>query len=159
MMDHRQEHQARVAAWMSQVASGLPSTDLLRLLRGAFEVLWWRARFTLGDVTLAAIVDRVLHTASAQFPVLAPLTVETAGIRFDELNQRIDAVLEDELAEGMSFALAEFLTVLGHLTAELLTPTLYEALSKVTLDTSERPEREVQAQPRVREGRNGRGVT
>jgi hypothetical protein len=159
MMDQREQHQARVAAWMSQVANGLPSAELLQLLRRAFEVLWWRARFTLGDVTLAAIVDRVLHTASAQFPVLAPLKVEAAGIRFDELDQRIDATREDELAEGMSFALAEFLTVLGHLTAELLTPALHDALSKVNLDTSEGPEREVQAQPRVREGRNGRGVT
>ena len=157
MMDHRDQHQACVAVWMSQVAGGLSSAGLLRLLRGAFKLLWWRARFTLGDVTLAAIVDRVLYTTSARFPVLAPLTVEATGIRFDELRQRIDAVPEGELAKGMSFALTEFLTVLGHLTAELLTPVLHEALSNVTLDAPEQPEREVPGQRGVREGRNCRG--
>jgi hypothetical protein len=157
MMDHRDQHEACVAAWMSRVAAGLPSAGLLQLLEGAFELLWWRARFTLGDITLAAIVDRVLYTASARFPVLGPLTVEATGIRFDDLRERLDAgVPEGALAEGMSFALTEFLTVLGHLTAELLTPVLHEALSKVSLDAHERPERGLPGQGRVREGRNGR---
>jgi len=38
----------------------------------------------------------------------------------------------EQLTEGMQFFLVELLTVLGSLTAEILTPALHEALTAVT---------------------------
>ena len=44
--------------------------------------LWNRANLTLGEVTLTAIVDRVLYSAAEQFPPFESLKVEPAGIDF-----------------------------------------------------------------------------
>ena len=40
---------------------------------------------------------------------------------------------DSELVEGIRFVLVEFLTVLGNLTAEILTPELHSELSNVVL--------------------------
>jgi hypothetical protein len=96
--------------------------------------MWKRAQVTLGEVTLAAIVDRVLYTAAARFPALDALKVDADGVHFDELKARIESLDEDALAQAVQFAMVEFLTVLGHLTAEILTPALHSALSSVALD-------------------------
>jgi hypothetical protein len=96
--------------------------------------MWKRAHVTLGDVTLMAIVDRVLYTASARFPALDALKVSVTGVHFDELRARIDSLDQEALAPAIQFAMVEFLTVLGHLTSEILTPALHSALSLVTLD-------------------------
>jgi hypothetical protein len=96
--------------------------------------MWQRAQVTLGEVTLAAIVDRVLYTAAARFPALDTLKVDADGVHFDELKARIESLDEDALRQAVQFAMVEFLTVLGHLTAEILTPALHLALSRVALD-------------------------
>jgi len=97
-------------------------------------VLWARVKITLGEVTLVAIADRVLSNASEQFPFLSALKIEVSGasplLELDEQARSVDAV---ELRRGVRFVLTEFLTVLGNLTAEILTPELHAALSNVAL--------------------------
>lgn len=95
--------------------------------------LWNRAHLTLGDVTLAAITDRVLYNAAEKFPPFESITVGPAGMDFEGLREE-GAVLDgDDLAEGVRFVITEFLTVIGNLTGEILTPALHSELSKVTL--------------------------
>ena len=96
----------------------------------AFAAVWRRAHRTLGGVTLAAIADRVVYLARERFPVLSPLEVRENGIRCEAIR---DAELASraDLLEGMRFALIELLTVLGRLTAEILTPALHAELAKV----------------------------
>jgi hypothetical protein len=126
------DHSACVNEWLER-AHGLPPERLLRAFDVAFGSVWRRAHITLGDVTLTAIVDRVLHTASEQYPVLGTLRVDATGLRPDELYQRAEDLDLDQLAAGIRFVLLELLTVLGHLTAEILTPALQSELSRVSV--------------------------
>jgi hypothetical protein len=139
----KNEHAVHVEAWMQATAKGLTADQLVRLFEKALGVLWQRAQGTLGDVTLAAIVDRVLHGTIERAPLLAALKVDPSGFHCDELREHAgDAVA---LAQGIQLFLVEFLTVVGSLTAEILTPALHSALSGMT------------AFPGHREGRGPRG--
>ena len=127
-------HVAHVDAWLKRSAKDLSPEVLLQLFERALGVLWARTTTTLGDVTLTAITDRVLYNASEQFPLFSSLEVEpTGGIQFRELRARVSSVSVSELKEAIRFVLVEFLTVLGNLTAEILTPELHSALSHVAL--------------------------
>ena len=130
---------AIVDAWMAGVTR-LPPDRLLQAFERAFGALWRRALRTLGDVTLTAILDRVLTSATEKFPALVPLKVDAAsGLRFDELRA---SPPRGPLAEALRFVLVEFLTVLGYLTAEVLTPFLHAELSKVAHSDPRRDEGE-----------------
>jgi hypothetical protein len=125
------DHAALVDAWLKRSAKDLSSEDFLRLFEAALAALWTRTTTTLGEVTLTAIAERVLYNASKKFPLFSSLKVEpTGGIRFRE---RSNPVHDSELVAGIRFVLVEFLTVLGNLTAEILTSELHSELSNVVL--------------------------
>jgi len=126
------QHAASVDAWLKVAAKDLPHAALLRLFEAALGALWARTVTTLGEVTLTAIADRVLHNAAQKLPLLSSLKVEsTVGIQFRDLRESGSSVPDTELLGGIRFALVEFLTVLGNLTAEILTPELHADLARV----------------------------
>ena len=124
------DHSACVDAWLERVAKGLPAARLLQVFEHGFAAVWRRAHETLGDVTLTAIVNRVLHTAAENFPFLSALKIEPIGLRFQGLHEHAASLHRDQFVGGLRFVLVEFLTVLGHLTAEILTPALHAELMK-----------------------------
>lgn len=121
-------HGACVDAWIERAASGLSPERLIEAFEGAFASVWRRAHQTLGDVTLAAIADRVLYNAAEQFPVLTALEIEATGIRCRE---DVASRPVDQLTETVRFVFVEFLTVLGNLTGQILTPALHAELARV----------------------------
>ena len=128
------KHGAFVDAWLGRASERLPPELLLQLLEAAFGALWDRTRTTLGEVTLTAIAERVLYNASEKFPFLSSVEVDpSTGIECSELRKQIDAMSGPELIAGLRFILVELLTVLGNLTAEILTPELHSELSHVAL--------------------------
>ena len=57
------DHGAYVHAWLARAApraGAIPAAGWIGLIERAMGALWRRAHRTLGEVTLAAIVDRVL---------------------------------------------------------------------------------------------------
>ncbi|WP_437944310.1 hypothetical protein WMF27_17460 [Sorangium sp. So ce281] len=157
-MHDANEHSACVDAWMGQAARGAPPDRLVQLFERAFNALWRRAHVTLGEVTLGAIVDRVLYYASERYPVLSSLRVESGGICCVELQERAGGVRRDQIEEGLRFILVEFLTVLGNLTAEILTPALHAELSKVAQEEGGGIERASESAPGISEGEDGEEV-
>ena len=135
-MNDSSVHHETVRAWMRQTA-GLPSDQLAQLFEEAIGVLWRRASPTLGEVTLAAIADRVLYNAAEQFPVFDALKLSAGGVDGAEFRERAGRLSGRELTEGVPFVLVEFLTVIGNLTADILTPVLHAELSRVTKDSSQ----------------------
>lgn len=128
------QHAACVDTWLERSAKGLSAEVLLQLFEAAIGALWGRTKTTLGEVTLTAIAERVLYNASEKYPLFSSLKVEPAvGIEGSELRERIDSVRKPELTMGFRFVLVEFLTVVGNLTAEILTPELHSELSSVSL--------------------------
>lgn len=128
--DEPNHHLAHVKAWMKST-TGLPRERQVELFERALEALWQRAHRTLGEVTLTAIVDRVLYTASEHYPPVASLKVERTGIQFEAFRER-ESLLDDNLLDAIRLVLVELLTVLGNLTGEILTPALHAELSKIT---------------------------
>jgi hypothetical protein len=124
------DHCARVDAWMDRAAKEAPSERLLDAFERVFGAMWRRARLTLGDVTIIAILDRVLYTAAERYPSLSSLELDETGLRSEKFRQRAGSLQPDDLADGIRFILVEFLTVLGNLTAEVLTPALHSELAK-----------------------------
>ena len=132
-MGDENDHDACVDAWMQRAVRGMPPDRLLLAFEEAFAAMWRRAYVTLGDVTLTAIVDRVLRAASERYPIVAALQVDETGLRCDGLRQRAVGTSRhgDKLEEAVRFVVSEFLTVLGNLTDEILTPALHDELSSV----------------------------
>ena len=128
------QHEIAVDAWLERAqAPTTPAAVRLRLFEEAMTALWCRSELTLGPITLAAIFDRVLFTCAANHPaIFEGVRADGAGgADYSALHQRLDAVPPADLAAAVRFALIEFLSVIGNLTAEILTPALHETLADV----------------------------
>jgi hypothetical protein len=130
-MRERNPHSDVVSTWRDGRAGPLSSQALVELYERALDALWRRAHLCLGEITLMAIVERVLHDGTERFPHLAALKIETSGVNFGELRQPARALDAALLDESLSFLLVELLRVLGTLTGEILTPGLHAELHKV----------------------------
>lgn len=131
-MPEASEHEERVEAWLEATTPGASSEELVALLDRALNALWKRTKVTLGEVTLTAIVDRVLYSATEKFSFFSGIGLEpSVGFRCEGLREGTGALERSTLLAGARFVLVEFLTVLGNLTADILTPELHEALAGV----------------------------
>jgi hypothetical protein len=152
------EHAAFVDAWLKRSGKDRSPEVLLQLFDAALAALWAGTKNTLGEVTLTAIAERVVYTTAEKFPVFSCLTVEPAGgIQVHELQQKIGSLHDAELQEGFRFVLVEFLTVLGNLTAEILTPELHSGLARVALPKVLHVEKGMQPHPHESTGAKGGG--
>lgn len=127
-------HAQLVEEWWAKRAQGLSPPRAVALFDLALSALWRRARRTLGEVTLSAIVDRVLATATEIHPLLTGIRLDHGRISSEELRRRAAELSADAMRSAFCMVLIDWLTVVGNLTAEILTPSLHEALSLVALD-------------------------
>lgn len=145
-----------VDAWLKRSAKDASADVMLGLFEAAFETLWTGTKSTLGEVTLTAIAGRVVYNAAERFSLFSSLKVDPAsGIRIDELREQLASLRDSDLREGLRFVLVEFLTVLGNLTAEILTPELHAKLARVVLPKAvhvERGKPPVPIEPKGTEG-------
>jgi hypothetical protein len=132
-MPVRNIHSETVKAWRDGWGGTLSPEALVSVYERALDALWRRAHMSLGEITLMAIVDRVLHDGTGKFPHLAALKVETSGIQFGALRLAAQGVELTLLDESLAFLVVELLRVLGTLTGEILTPGLHAELSKVRI--------------------------
>ena len=124
------DHGAQVSAWLERVGEDLTPDHFLDVFESGFGALWTRSHRTLGAVTIAAIVDRVLYTSAERFPILASLELDAAGLTTRKLREGGD-LTSDQLSRAICFLMVEFLTVLGNLTGDILTPALHAELAAV----------------------------
>ena len=144
---------ACVSSWIERAAGGLSGEERVQLLELALAALWRRSYRTLGDVTVAAIMDRVVHNAIERFPVLAGLRVEASAVSCLGLRAQasdMQGAGAAQLLEAMRFVLVEYLTVLGNLTADIFTPALRDELYAVALGTARAASPEGKQTPRRR---------
>jgi hypothetical protein len=125
-------HERAVDAWLDGLPDGLPMEDVVDLFRQACGAIWRRAELRVGEVTLLAIGDRVLHDARNHFPD-KPACIDVAASGF-QLDALCDAKHKFDAAgcRGvLRFVLIDFLRILGRLTAEVLTSSLHAELRTV----------------------------
>ena len=133
-------HEACVDHWLAQTVP-FATSELIELWEAAFNALWRRTHETLGEVTLAAILDRVLRRASKRYPLLACIEPVKSGISCEALVAPADQMPREELLELLRYVLLEFLTVLGNLTAGILTAALHATLLEQSNQVAERAAR------------------
>jgi len=121
------EHPQAVNDWFDRFARGRSIDALVQSFERAFTAVWERSFVTLGGVTLIAITERVLHRATQQFPVLATVQITESGLRCQSLCA--PGLSLASVIDALRFVLVEFLSVLGNLTAGILTPALESKLS------------------------------
>jgi hypothetical protein len=122
-----------VATWVARSVDGRPAKRKLAMFERALAALWRRAQPTLGDVTLAALVERVLYTAAEQHALIAALKVRANGVDLGALRARAGELDEKEIAASLRAVLVDLLALLGSLTAGILAPGLRTELSNVAL--------------------------
>lgn len=154
------DHNACVSRWMERAAKGLQPEPFVDAFDKGFAALWRRAHQTLGDVTLMAIVDRVLHNAVEVYPVLSTLSVDSNGLQCDELRKRAASSNDQHaLEEGGRYVMVEFLRVLGNLTADILTRSLHAELDKLGGAEQRLDEQPSQGSTRAATRKNGGDAT
>jgi hypothetical protein len=118
---------AVVEAWMRH-AEALDPMERFDHFESAFAAIWERARVPLGGITLVASLDRVLANAKDRFRALEPVSVDASGAHFAGLRAAAHLLSQGELREMFRFLLVEFVSLLGALTGDILTPTLHATL-------------------------------
>lgn len=123
------EHEGAVTTWFERAVQDRSVESLIKAFEDTFAALWQRSHLTLGEVTLTAIVERVIHTATEQYPFLTSVKVGATGLSCESLRSQA-GLRQDQVSAAIRFVLVEFLTVLGNLTAQILTPALHAELLK-----------------------------
>ena len=155
MMADEHDHRASVVAWMARAGENLPAEGLVLAFEEGFGALWRRAHQTLGNVTLTAILDRVLHYATEKYPMMSSLRVEASGVHCEKLRENMAGVPPTQLREAIEFVMVEFLTVLGNLTANILSPSLHVELSKLAREHGGPDEAEAPGERQEQLSKNG----
>jgi hypothetical protein len=127
------EHTLQVNRWIGKATKGKQTEGLIDLFERAMLALWRRAEIPLGQVTIAAIADRVISGVEDQFPQVQFLRITPTGIDFQELHAQAGKLGKRQVIDGMRVVIVEFMAVIGNLTAEILTPALHLELSKVSI--------------------------
>jgi hypothetical protein len=124
------EHAAAVDRWLIHATDHVTQAELVERCGVAFAAIWGHALSALGAVTLLAIAERVLASASAHHGFLSAIPLHPNGdVRWRSILQaRMAAVPRPALIAGVRAGMIELLTVLGRLTAEILSDQLHAAL-------------------------------
>ena len=111
--------------------AGTGQGDVVHVLGGALAVVWNTARSTLGDATLVAIFHRVFSNAKRKHRLIENLQLEPNEECFRRLAARPTPAADSrELTPAVRSLLVELLSVLGTLTAEVLTPRVLAELDR-----------------------------
>lgn len=122
------DHSEHVEAWLRTAPRGRAIEPLLVSFELALSAIIRRAQQTLGELTVTAILDRVVYLAAEKFPLASAMKVESTGVSCRALLELGDARERHDVVEPIRFILIAFLTLLGNLTAEVLTPALHAEL-------------------------------
>lgn len=125
-------HAGQVELWVSQKLEGRSKDEVIEAFQKAFQRIWDKAELTLGHVTMHAIADRIVHVGREEYPWLSSLQKNQDGIDVTGLTQNASLLLDNDLRQGLTFILAEFLRVLGSLTAEIISSKLHASLMDET---------------------------
>lgn len=121
----------QVDAWIRQNLKSLPSNQIGPIFCVALQKILNRTLVTLSEVTLNAVLDRVLYQSQKEFPQLSGLEVKN----FQDCLSTLQVSFNEDptkACEAFRFFLIELLNILENLTAGIIMEPLYQELSMVT---------------------------
>lgn len=123
-------HEAKVRVWLKETTTGMDASELIDHFEYAITVIWSRAADTVSDVTVAAVFDRVLTEAVHLHPCLALYNIQNGHLKLDKCRTELMLKTNEEIAQIMLFVFTEFLTILGNITAEVISNQMHKSLSQ-----------------------------
>ena len=142
----------QIEIWEKEKAQGHKPAEKVSLFCKAIAAVEQRTLKTLSPVTLEVILDRALLQSKERFSLLSSVTAEGKGLNFDELLQNDKFQnQQDEVIQALRHLLIEILTVIGNITAGILTKALFQALFEVSYDPNSHSES--QSVRRIHSGR------
>lgn len=124
----KSDHDGRVKAWLGRTGKEATAPSLLTDFETAWLALWRRAEGAVGAIALESIAALVQAAGVERFPFLSALELGPTGTSSRVLLNSPDVPDLGKLEEGLTFVLVKFLTVVGALTDETLTPALHTDL-------------------------------
>jgi signal transduction histidine kinase len=112
----------QIDAWLEQATRDLSSKKIVMVFGDALKTLSNKASRSLNQLTLMAIVNRVLYQCKERYPLLQDLKVDNNGINFDHYQSQLEKSDPEELKNSFRYLFIELYNVLGDLTAEVVTP-------------------------------------
>ncbi len=129
-------HVLCVKNWEDKNAKDLGEGPHVQLFIRALDSIQNVARITLSRVTLKVIIDRVLHQSKAIYPMLGDVKIKDESLNFNDLLAQMDQYDPDLLIPALRHLLIELLSILGRITADILTGPLHKELLSVTSATT-----------------------
>lgn len=128
------EHAKKVDEWISKSVVGLEQVDQARVFASAILAIENRILLTLSSITWKAILERALSQSIEQHPLLSGIKVEAHGLSIAGLLPTLQSEQTNQVIESFRFFIIELMTIVGNLTAEVLSEPLYRVLSEVVAD-------------------------
>lgn len=147
-------HQKQIEAWEKANLLNQPPDIQIKLYIKAFKLIEQRTLKTLSTVTLLVVLDRVLSESTEKFQLLSDIKIDQKGFIFDGLVSNIHGHSSEKFIEPLHYLLVVLLSVLGNITADILSTPLHQELFKVTVELlQEDVEEESQTLRQINSGR------
>ncbi len=116
--------------WIERSTAQISEKAMIILVGRTLQKMLVAIHYSVSEVTLAAVLDRVLYNSSEQHSVLKGIKANGIKLNFAGLKN----VRNENMQDAFHYLITEFIYIIGNLTAERLTPVLYQVLehAKVT---------------------------
>ena len=125
-------HLKQIEAWKKK-NSNLSEKELPQLFINGIVAIHRKSLMTLSNVTVTAVVDRILHECQERFPALDTITNNSSGLHFKTFSDQIITEKPKDIQVALQEFLLELLEVFGKITAGILTKKLHQELMTVTI--------------------------
>lgn len=124
-------HSGNVHAWLASAQKGLSSQDLIDLFGLGLDSVWTSAEKIISDVTLIAVFDRVAAYGQALYPWVPMIPLKANRPDLASMRAAAASIDRKETLMLIQILLTEYVSILGAMTGETLTPRMHRALKTV----------------------------
>jgi hypothetical protein len=134
MIVHRSEaHANEVEAWEKRNAASVSPDLLPQLYAKAIQAIHRRSLANLSGITMLVVLDRAIHEVAERHPSLLEIKAGSEAVDFGNFFRR-NEIGSAQLSAALRDLLIAVLTVIGNITADVLTKPLHDELMTVTTE-------------------------
>jgi len=100
--------------------------EVVEIYEELLKKIWDRIVFTLGAVTMAALLRRVIKKTVVSFSFIEELTVSNDGLNFSRLKEKIGIRDKKMIRNGFEELILNFFDLLAELTGDTIVDKLFK---------------------------------
>ena len=124
-------HSETIETWIQKSTGKLSSQNLSEFLELAINDIILKAQTSISEVTVLAILERVLYNSAERYSLLREVKIENDKLQFAMLHPSYKSYSNSEIREAFHYLITEFLFIIGNLTGEQLTPIMHDELKLI----------------------------